>query len=207
MMDWNLVLRLVVAGLMGGLVGLERELRAKEAGLRTHFIVALGSALFMIISQFAFGDQQHDAARVAAQVVSGIGFIGAGVIIFQRNAVRGVTTAAGLWVVAAIGLACGAGMWLVAGTATVLTVLCLEAVHFLHKRYGEKSIGLSADCPGESDVQEVLRRLKESGIDVESWSFNSGRACFELHVRQKDYINVLPSIVSSLQNPEVEILG
>ena len=135
-MDWNLVLRLVVAGLMGGLVGLERELRAKEAGLRTHFIVALGSALFMIISQFAFGDAQHDAARVAAQVVSGIGFIGAGVIIFQRNAVRGVTTAAGLWVVAAIGRACGGGMWIVAGTATILTVMCLEAVHFLHKRYG-----------------------------------------------------------------------
>ena len=83
--DWVLILRLVIAGLMGGLIGLEREIRAKEAGVRTHFIVALGSALFMIISQFAFDGKQHDAARVAAQVVSGIGFIGAGVIIFQRN--------------------------------------------------------------------------------------------------------------------------
>jgi len=206
-MDWNLVLRLVVAGLMGGLVGLERELRAKEAGLRTHFIVALGSALFMIISQFAFGNEQHDAARVAAQVVSGIGFIGAGVIIFQRNAIRGVTTAAGLWVVAAIGLACGAGMWGVAGTATVLTVLCLETVHFLHKRYGEKSIGLSADCGGEGELKEVLQRLRDGGIDVESWSLVKGRASFELHIRQKDYINLLPSILASLRNPNVEILG
>lgn len=206
-MDWNLVLRLVVAGLMGGLVGLERELRAKEAGLRTHFIVALGSALFMIISQFAFGDAQHDAARVAAQVVSGIGFIGAGVIIFQRNAVRGVTTAAGLWVVAAIGLACGGGMWIVAGTATILTVMCLEAVHFLHKRYGEKTIGLSADCRGESEVKDILQRFKDAGIDVESWSLSKGRVTFELHIRQKDYINVLPSILSSLANPSVEILG
>lgn len=206
-MDWNLVLRLVVAGLMGGLVGLERELRAKEAGLRTHFIVALGSALFMIISQFAFGDAQHDAARVAAQVVSGIGFIGAGVIIFQRNAVRGVTTAAGLWVVAAIGLACGGGMWIVAGTATILTVMCLEAVHFLHKRYGEKTIGLSADCRGEGEVKDILQRFKDAGIDVESWSLAKGRVTFELHIRQKDYINLLPSILSSLQNPSVEILG
>ena len=206
-MDWNLVLRLVVAGLMGGLVGLERELRAKEAGLRTHFIVALGSALFMIISQFAFGNEQHDAARVAAQVVSGIGFIGAGVIIFQRNAIRGVTTAAGLWVVAAIGLACGAGMWGVAGTATVLTVLCLETVHFLHKRYGEKSIGLSADCGGEGELKDVLQRLRDGGIDVESWSLVKGRASFELHIRQKDYINLLPSILATLRNPNVEILG
>ena len=77
-MDWTLALRLLIAGLLGGLVGFERELRAKEAGIRTHFVVALGSALFMIISQYAFGDQAHDAARVAAQVVSGIGFIGAG---------------------------------------------------------------------------------------------------------------------------------
>lgn len=206
-MDWNLVLRLFVAGLMGGLVGLERELRAKEAGLRTHFIVALGSALFMIISQFAFGNEQHDAARVAAQVVSGIGFIGAGVIIFQRNAIRGVTTAAGLWVVAAIGLACGAGMWGVAGTATVLTVICLETVHFLHKRYGEKSIGLSADCGGEGELKDVLQRLRDGGIDVESWSLVKGRASFELHIRQKDYINLLPSILATLRNPNVEILG
>lgn len=206
-MDWNLVLRLVVAGLMGGLVGLERELRAKEAGLRTHFIVALGSALFMIISRYAFAGAQHDAARVAAQVVSGIGFIGAGVIIFQRNAVRGVTTAAGLWVVAAIGLACGAGMWDVAGAATVLTVLCLEAVHFVHKRYGEKTIGLSADCPGDDAVKQILGRFKDAGIDVESWSLEGGRATFELHIRQKDYIDLLPAILSSLKNPSVEILG
>ena len=117
--DWVLIFRLVAAGLMGGLIGLERELRAKEAGVRTHFIVALGSALFMIISEFAFEGKQHDAARVAAQVVSGIGFIGGGVIIFQRNAVRGITTAAGLWVAAAIGMACGDGMYAIALAATV----------------------------------------------------------------------------------------
>ena len=122
-MTLSFILRIIVAGLLGGLIGLEREIRAKEAGLRTHFIVALGSALFMIISQYAFTGR-FDAARVAAQVVSGIGFIGAGVIIFQKNVVRGVTTAAGLWVAAAIGLACGAGMYLVATAAAALTVIC-----------------------------------------------------------------------------------
>ena len=79
--EWNFILRIFVAGLLGGLIGFEREFRAKEAGVRTHFIVALGSALFMVISQYAFAGR-FDAARVAAQVVSGIGFIGAGVIIF-----------------------------------------------------------------------------------------------------------------------------
>ena len=136
--DWNLILRLVIAGLMGGIIGLERESRAKEAGIRTHFIVALGSALFMIISQYAFNGR-FDAARVAAQVVSGLGFLGAGVIIFQKNVIRGVTTAAGLWVVAAIGLACGAGMYVVAGTATVLTAICLEMMHFFHLTTGRNS--------------------------------------------------------------------
>ena len=101
--EWNFILRLLVAGLLGGAIGFEREFRAKEAGVRTHFIVALGSALFMIISQYAFSGQ-YDHSRVAAQVVSGIGFIGAGVIIFQKNVVRGITTAAGLWVAAAIRL-------------------------------------------------------------------------------------------------------
>ena len=104
---WNLILRILVAGLLGGLVGLERELRAKEAGVRTHFLVALGSGLLMVISQFGFTGS-FDASRVAAQVVSGMGFIGAGTIIFQKNAVRGLTTAAGIWVAAA-GCTCWPG--------------------------------------------------------------------------------------------------
>ena len=82
--EWNFILRLFIAGILGGLIGFEREFRAKEAGLRTHFIVALGSALFMLISQYAFTGR-FDAGRVAAQVVSGIGFIGAGVIISRRT--------------------------------------------------------------------------------------------------------------------------
>ena len=122
---------------------MEREWRAKEAGLRTHFLVALGSAVFMIVSAYGFRDvmmdgmtSRWDVSRVAAQVVSGIGFIGAGTIIFRKaeNIVSGLTTAAGLWVTAAIGLACGGGMYVLAIASTFMVLLGLEAFNFfLHK--------------------------------------------------------------------------
>jgi putative Mg2+ transporter-C (MgtC) family protein len=142
-MEYELILRIFVAALLGGLIGLEREYRAKEAGFRTHFLVALGSALFMIVSAYGFNDlhmndmtSRWDVSRIAAQVVSGIGFIGAGTIIFrkQENMVSGLTTAAGLWVVAAIGLACGVGMYVLATACTVLVLAGLEAFNFFLRK-------------------------------------------------------------------------
>ena len=129
---------IVIAALLGGAIGLEREYRSKEAGFRTHFLVGLGSGLFMVLSLYGFEDFvgiqgiQRDPSRIAAQVVSGIGFIGAGCIIFQKRAVRGLTTAAGLWVAAAIGMAAGAGMYAVASAATMMVIICLELMNFLH---------------------------------------------------------------------------
>ncbi len=140
--ELEFLLRLFCAAVLGGIIGLEREYRSKEAGFRTHFLVALGSALFMIVSAYGFTDaltndlQRWDLSRVAAQVVSGIGFIGAGTIIFRKseNMVSGLTTAAGLWVTAAIGLACGGGMYILAFGSTVMVLLGLEAFnYFLHK--------------------------------------------------------------------------
>ncbi|MBQ7420814.1 MAG: MgtC/SapB family protein [Prevotella sp.] len=139
-MTLEFTLRIFIAAVLGGLIGLEREYRAKEAGFRTHFLVALGSALFMIVSAYGFDgvltqpEMRLDVSRIAAQVVTGIGFIGAGTIIFQKNAVRGLTTAAGVWVVAAIGLACGAGMYSLASAATVLVLVGLEAFNFFLRR-------------------------------------------------------------------------
>jgi len=142
MTEWEFVLRIFVATVLGGLIGLEREYRAKEAGFRTHFLVALGSALFMIVSAYGFSTvpmvatSRWDVARIAAQVVTGIGFIGAGTIIFHKseNVVSGLTTAAGLWVTAAIGLACGGGMYVIAIASTILVLTGLEAFNFiLHK--------------------------------------------------------------------------
>jgi len=136
------ILRILCAALLGGLIGLEREYRSKEAGFRTHFLVAMGSCLFMLVSAYGFSDslnsdlQRWDVSRVAAQVVSGIGFIGAGTIIFRKteNVVSGLTTAAGVWVTAAIGLACGGGMYVLSIASTLTVLAGLEAFnYFLHK--------------------------------------------------------------------------
>ena len=142
-MENEFILRIFIAAILGGIIGLEREYRAKEAGFRTHFLVALGSALFMIVSAYGFSDvpmdgmtSRWDVSRIAAQVVSGIGFIGAGTIIFRKqdNVVSGLTTAAGVWVVAAIGLACGGGMYKLAIASSLLVLVGLEAFnYFLHK--------------------------------------------------------------------------
>jgi putative Mg2+ transporter-C (MgtC) family protein len=133
---WTMLLRLAVAGALGTLIGLEREYRAKEAGMRTHFLVALGSCLIMIVSQYGFGDNYADASRVAAQIVSGIGFIGAGAIIMdRRQAVRGLTTAAGIWVSSGIAMTVAAGMYVIAAAATLLSLIGLEfAVIVFHRK-------------------------------------------------------------------------
>lgn len=146
-MTGEFILRLFVAAILGSVVGLDREYRAKEAGYRTHFLVSLGSALMMIISQYGFIDVvsghldqiRYDPGRVAAQVVTGIGFIGAGTIILQRHIVRGLTTAAGIWATSGIGLAIGAGMYWLGLAATVLTLIGLEVMGFFFKSVSMKS--------------------------------------------------------------------
>ena len=176
-MTTEFILRLFAAALFGGLIGLERGYRAKEAGFRTHFLVALGSGLFMVISQFGFEDVlklpyniRLDPSRVAAQVVSGIGFIGAGTIIFQKHVVRGLTTAAGLWVTAAIGMACGAGMYALAGAATIMVLLCLETLNWLMQRFGTRNISITFSSPTMTDVASVLQRLRNDGLRIDSYN-------------------------------------
>ena len=145
-MTTEFIIRILVATALGAVIGLDREYRTKAAGFRTHVLVALGSALFMIISVHGFDDLpkdqmtlRMDPARIAAQVVTGIGFIGAGTIIFQKNVVKGLTTAAGLWVTAAVGMACGVGMYVLAIVSTLLVLICFEAFNFfLHKIRGKK---------------------------------------------------------------------
>ena len=137
-LEYELILRVVLSAILGGLIGLEREYRSKEAGFRTHYLVALGASLFMIVSAYGFADVQMtdahrwDVSRIAAQVVSGIGFIGAGTIIFRKseNILSGLTTASGLWVVAAIALACGGGMYTLAIVSTILVLAGFEAFNY-----------------------------------------------------------------------------
>src|SRR5579885_1912458 len=137
----EMLLRLVLATILGAVVGVERERLERAAGLRTHALVGVGAALFMLVSAFGFADVLDkpgvslDPSRVAAQVVSGIGFLGAGTIIFQREVVRGLTTAASVWAGAAIGLAVGGGLYLAALVATALTLLILAGLKPIENRF------------------------------------------------------------------------
>ena len=126
----EMVFRLVLAAVQGGLIGAEREYRGKVAGTRTHLLVALGSALMMLVSRYGFGGQ-GDPSRVAAQIVSGIGFIGAGAIMVDRHSVHGLTTAAGIWVAAGIGMATAAGLYVLALATTTLSLVGLEVFGIL----------------------------------------------------------------------------
>ena len=164
-----ITLRLAVAMLLGGVIGFEREYRAKDAGFRTHFLVALGSALFCIVSQYGFGFELKDSSRVAAQVVSGIGFLGAGTIIFQKNVVRGLTTAAGLWVTAAIGLACGTGMYLPAVVTTLMVLVGLEILSVIIPRVSTSVVILSFSATSQESVKKAVREVRRNCLDIISY--------------------------------------
>jgi putative Mg2+ transporter-C (MgtC) family protein len=127
-MQIDLALRLTLGLALGAIIGFERETHGQPAGFRTHSLVATGSALFTIVSAYGFGGDLADPTRIAAQIVTGIGFIGAGTILQYRGQVRGLTTAASLWSVAAIGMAAGAGMWIISLVATALIVVILTVL-------------------------------------------------------------------------------
>lgn len=137
----EMVVRLLMAAFLGSVIGFERERLSWAAGLRTHMLVAVGSALVMMVSAFGFDDAlgrphvELDPSRMAAQVVSGIGFLGAGAILLRGEVIRGLTTAASLWTVAAIGLAVGGGLYLAAAAATIIILLILAGLKPLERRY------------------------------------------------------------------------
>lgn len=170
MVNLDIVFRLVAAVILGGLVGLERESSHRPAGLRTHILVSLGSALIMVISLEAFRNfpaGTWDPGRLAAQVVSGIGFIGAGTILHEGVTIRGLTTAASLWVVAGIGLAVGAGYYFGALITTLLVTIVLLYVHRLENFFFPadlETIKLESRVP--VSTQEVTALLGELGVEV-----------------------------------------
>ena len=116
-----MLLDIGLAALLGFLIGLERKLKMKEAGIRTHTIVSVGAALMMVVSLHGFG-AEADTARVAAQIVSGVGFLGAGIIVYKKHEVKGLTTAAGIWATAGVGMACGGSLYIVAIGATAILI-------------------------------------------------------------------------------------
>ena len=174
-MIWDFVWRLVLAALFGTIIGLDREYREKEAGFRTHFLVSLGSALMMIVSQYGFSEiLTHDGvsldpSRIAAQVVSGIGFIGAGTIIFNHQIVRGLTTAASLWATAGIGLTAGAGMSWLALAATILTLVALEGLSLVFRSLGSRRMVVVFSGSDRAGVADTLDRIRTDGYMVVSY--------------------------------------
>ena len=174
-MIWDFVWRLVLAALFGTIIGLDREYREKEAGFRTHFLVSLGSALMMIVSQYGFSEiLTHDGvsldpSRIAAQVVSGIGFIGAGTIIFNHKIVRGLTTAASLWATAGIGLTAGAGMSWLALAATILTLVALEGLSLVFRSLGSRRMVVVFSASDRTGVADTLDRIRTDGYMVVSY--------------------------------------
>ena len=173
-MIWDFVWRLVLAAIFGTIIGLDREYREKEAGFRTHFLVSLGSALMMIVSQYGFSEiLTHDGvsldpSRIAAQVVSGIGFIGAGTIIFNHQIVRGLTTAASLWATAGIGLTAGAGMSWLALAATILTLVALEGLSLVFRSLGSRRMVVVFSASDRTGVADTLDRIRTDGYMVVS---------------------------------------
>jgi putative Mg2+ transporter-C (MgtC) family protein len=165
---WEMAIRLIVAAVLGGLIGLERERLSWAAGLRTHMLVAVGSALIMVVSAYGFTDvlgTDHvvlDPSRIAAQVVSGIGFLGAGAILLRGEIIRGLTTAASLWAVAAIGLASGAGMYVPATVATILSLLILAGIKPLEERFRAtrqtRELRLKVE-PGQVTIEALSQAL------------------------------------------------
>ncbi|MGM9773929.1 MAG: MgtC/SapB family protein [Candidatus Egerieousia sp.] len=177
--DWEILLRLLVAGVLGVIVGLEREYRAKEAGYRTHFLVCVGSALLMIVSKYGFEDVigkyadnpnvRVDLARIAAQVVTGIGFIGAGTIILRKQVVRGLTTAAGIWAISGVGLAVGAGMYMVATVATILILIGLEFLGKLFRGLGVRSIAIELTAKNKEASDKIAEFLSNETYKIISY--------------------------------------
>ena len=185
--ELNIIIRLLAASIFGAIIGVEREYRAKEAGVRTHFMVCLGSALFTVVSQFGFigisdlnSEQvsalitsgKLDPSRVAAQIVSGIGFIGAGTIILRRRMLVGLTTAAGLWTTAAIGMASGGGLYTIATFSTVLIIAGFELLRWVSRKIGhmKREVELSFITTDSDSAFDVCKRLKKEGHTMSAYS-------------------------------------
>lgn len=173
----ELIIRIVLAGICGAIIGNERRNRLKEAGIRTHVIVAIGSALIMTISKYGFFDiDSYDASRVAAQIVSGVGFLGAGVIFVKKENVSGLTTAAGLWTTAGIGMAIGAGLYIVGIASAILVILIQIILHNSKGLFKEMVMNrFILDLENTAEAKKFLDvLLDDDSLEVVSYKAKSG---------------------------------
>ncbi|MEK0315338.1 MgtC/SapB family protein [Cohnella sp. 56] len=193
--EWEWLFRIAAAGICGAIIGYERKSRMKEAGIKTHFIVGMGAALMMVLSKYGFRDQLDwanlslDPSRIAAQVVSGVGFLGAGMIMVQKQTIKGLTTAAGVWSTAGMGMAIGSGLYIV-GIGSVLLIVLGQTL--LHRGLGRPGGTAAADHIGirladeEGAIDELLGRLRAlqvALIGIETTRDGKGELSVELSVK------------------------
>jgi putative Mg2+ transporter-C (MgtC) family protein len=158
--------RLLVACLLGAAVGLEREINRKAAGVRTNLLICMGSAFFTLLSAVLAGDGNPDKGRVASNIVQGIGFLGAGLILHNRSRISGLTSAASVFVVASIGMACGAGLYAAAAVAAIIVIFALELVGFLERRANLKVYPLIYEARGSDQtlmLESILKATDDAG--------------------------------------------
>ena len=206
----EIIIRLALASLFGALIGLERERKHWAAGLRTHMMVCVGACLIMMVSAFGFSDilgtpnLTLDPSRIAAQVVSGIGFIGAGtILLLKQGTIKGLTTASGLWTVAAIGLATGGGMYFAAIATTVIAIIILWALKPLEMMYLKKNKQkvLKITTQTESSNNEILKKiLTNSAIKIQNFSFekNEDEWVYQLEFENENTV-ILDDIINEIK--------
>lgn len=217
MISWaEIVLRLSLASLFGALIGLERERRHWAAGLRTHMMVCVGSCLVMIVSAFGFTDVLGtsntvlDPSRIAAQVISGIGFIGAGaILLLKQGTIRGLTTASGLWTVAAIGLATGGGMYFAAGITSFIALIILWALKPLERMYFKKSnlktLQITATpSPANNELIKSLLESKEVSFQNFSIKKENDELIFIIELDKTDATIIQPILQQLKTNSSVK---
>ncbi len=212
------VFQMLLAALLGGIIGLERDIHGRAAGLRTHLLVSLGSATFTILSisiseGMGSPDFSADPGRIAAQIVSGIGFLGAGVILKEGTNIRGLTTAASLWSVAAIGMAAGSGYYEIAIVATAVALISLFFLKFSERFYSKDAYRiLSVQTPLETSASEIIRiienkKLKILNCDITK-NYPEGKAetrlSLRLHYRGTPD-KLAHGIIRKLENSEISL--
>jgi putative Mg2+ transporter-C (MgtC) family protein len=188
----EILVRIAVAAVLGSLIGFERDVHGRAAGFRTHLLVSMGAAVFMVISDLvarsAYGETMADPGRIAAQIVTGIGFLGAGVIIKEGINVRGLTTAACLWVAAGIGMAAGSGYFIIAVAVTLLALISLILLKFIEKLYLKDSYRvLTVVTPIHVAASDIIERIKRKRLtilncDIER-NYESGITTTRLSIR------------------------
>ncbi|HZB88165.1 MAG TPA: MgtC/SapB family protein [Terracidiphilus sp.] len=191
------VTRLLAACLLGGIIGLEREAKHRAAGVRTNLLICMGCAFFTLLSAVLAGDGNPDKGRVASNIVQGIGFLGAGLILHNRNRISGLTSAASVFVVASIGMACGAGLLPAAAVATLMVIVALEVVGFLERRASIKIYPLVYEARGNDQVamlQSILDAMDKAGERLADYQIDTigalQRVSFTLIGTKKEHARV-----------------